>query len=93
MSGTSRSSPGEEWDYDAVGQLTLADLVIDGKQRKVIMQANKNGFFYVLDRKTGKLISAKAYVPVNWASGIDQKTGRPIEHRGHPLQQHGQDRS
>jgi quinohemoprotein ethanol dehydrogenase len=72
--------PGEEWDYDAVGQLTLADLKIDGSQRKVIMQANKNGFFYVLDRKTGKLISAKAYVPVNWASGIDQKTGRPIEH-------------
>jgi quinohemoprotein ethanol dehydrogenase len=72
--------PGEEWDYDAVGQLTLADLAIDGKHRKVIMQANKNGFFYVLDRKTGKLISAKPYVPVNWASGIDQKTGRPIEH-------------
>jgi len=73
-------NPGEEWDYDAVGQLTLADLTIDGKPRKVIMQANKNGFFYVLDRKTGKFISAKAYVPQNWASGIDPKTGRPIEH-------------
>jgi len=45
-------NPGEEWDYDAVGQLTLADLTIDGRKRQVLMQANKNGFFYVLDRKT-----------------------------------------
>jgi len=74
-------NPGEEWDYDAVGQLTLADLAIDGKPRKVIMQANKNGFFYVLDRKTGQFIHAKQYVPQNWASGLDSKTGRPIEHK------------
>jgi alcohol dehydrogenase (cytochrome c)/quinohemoprotein ethanol dehydrogenase len=74
-------NPGEEWDYDAVGQLTLADLTIDGKPRKVIMQANKNGFFYVLDRKTGQFIHAKQYVPQNWASGLDSKTGRPIEHK------------
>jgi len=74
-------NPGEEWDYDAVGQLTLADLTIGGKQRKVIMQANKNGFFYVLDRKTGKFIHAKQYVPQNWADGLDPKTGRPIEHK------------
>ena len=73
-------NPGEEWDYDAVGQLTLADLTIDGKRRQVIMQANKNGFFYILDRKTGQFISAKPYVPQNWASGLDPKTGRPIEH-------------
>jgi len=73
-------NPGEEWDYDAVGQLTLADLKIDGKPRKVIMQANKNGFFYVLDRKTGKFIHAKQYVPQNWADGLDPKSGRPIEH-------------
>jgi alcohol dehydrogenase (cytochrome c)/quinohemoprotein ethanol dehydrogenase len=73
-------NPGEEWDYDAVGQLTLAELKIDGKPRKVIMQANKNGFFYVLDRKTGKFISAKPYVHQNWAYGLDPKTGRPIEH-------------
>src|ERR1700730_6533273 len=72
--------PGEEWDYDAVGQLTLADLTIDEKRRQVLMQANKDGFFYVLDRRTGKLISAQQYVPQNWASGIDMKTGRPIEH-------------
>src|ERR1700730_11319895 len=72
--------PGEEWDYDAVAQLTLADLNLAGQLRHVLMQANKDGFFYVLDRKTGALISAKTIVPQNWASGIDMKTGRPIEH-------------
>ena len=72
--------PGDEWDYDAVAQLVLADLTIDGKSRQVLMQANKDGFFYILDRKTGGLISAKTFVPINWASGIDMKTGRPIEH-------------
>jgi len=74
-----QSTPGEEWDFDAVQQLTLADLQIDGVSRKVLMQANKNGFFYVIDRQTGKLISAQNFTPVTWASGIDPKTGRPIE--------------
>jgi PQQ-dependent dehydrogenase (methanol/ethanol family) len=73
-----QATPGEEWDFDAVQQLVLADIKIDGKLRHVLMQANKNGFFYVLDRKTGALISAKAIVPVTWANGIDMKTGRPI---------------
>src|SRR6266446_3211338 len=77
-----QATPGEEWDFDAVQQLVLADLTIDGKRRKVLMQANKNGFFYVLDRKTGKLISAKTFVPINWASGVDPKTGRPLENPG-----------
>ena len=72
-------NPGDEWDYSATQPLMLADLTIGGAPRKVIMQAPKNGFFYVLDRATGKLISAKNIVPVNWASGIDQTTGRPIE--------------
>ncbi len=72
-------NPGDEWDYSAVQPLMLADLTIDGQARKVIMQAPKNGFFYVLDRTNGKLISAKNFVPVNWATGIDQATGRPIE--------------
>ena len=72
--------PGDEWDYDAVAQLTLANVTIDGKLRHVLMQANKDGFFYVLDRKTGKLISAKPFMAESWASGIDMKTGRPIEH-------------
>jgi len=74
-----QATPGEEWDYDAVQQLILADLTIDGASRKVIMQANKNGFFYVIDRQTGKLISAQNFTPVTWATGVDQKTGRPIE--------------
>jgi quinohemoprotein ethanol dehydrogenase len=74
-----QATPGEEWDYDAVQQLILADLTIDGVRRQVLMQANKNGFFYVLDRMTGELISAKNFTPVTWASGVDQKTGRPIE--------------
>jgi quinohemoprotein ethanol dehydrogenase len=72
--------PGDTWDFDACQQLVLADLKIDGKIRKVMMQAPKNGFFYVWDRETGKLISAKQYVAnVTWAKGIDMKTGRPIE--------------
>jgi quinohemoprotein ethanol dehydrogenase len=76
-----QATPGEEWDFDAVQQLVLADLKVDGKPRQVLMQANKNGFFYVLDRKTGALISAKAIVPTTWASGVDLKTGRPIENQ------------
>ena len=78
--------PGEEWDYTATQQMILADLPIGGKVRKVIMQAPKNGFFYVLDRRTGELMSARATVPINWASGIDMKTGRPI---GNPAVRYG----
>lgn len=74
-----QTTPGDSWDYDSTQTLTLADLTIDGKPRKVLMQASKNGFFYVIDRTNGKLISAKNYVPVTWASGVDQVTGRPIE--------------
>jgi quinohemoprotein ethanol dehydrogenase len=74
-----QTTPGETWDYTAVQQLTLADLTIGGRERKVIMQAPKNGFFYVLDRLTGELLSAKPYTPVTWASGVDMRTGRPIE--------------
>ena len=70
--------PGDSWDYDSVQQLTLADLRINGQNRKVVMQANKDGFFYVLDRTNGKIISAEPYVQVNWASEIDLKTGRPM---------------
>jgi quinohemoprotein ethanol dehydrogenase len=70
--------PGDSWDFDSVQQLTFADLRINGQNRKVLMQANKDGFFYVLDRTNGKLISAEPYVQVNWASEIDLKTGRPM---------------
>ncbi len=72
-----QQTPGETWDYTATQHIVLADLVIGGKLRKVLMQAPKNGYFYVIDRETGKLISARNYVPVNWANGIDPTTGRP----------------
>ena len=74
-----QETPGEEWDYTATQPMILADLKIGGRVRQVIMQAPKNGFFYVLDRKTGELLSARTTVPINWASGIDMKTGRPVE--------------
>lgn len=73
-----QTTPGDAWDMTATQHMILADLDIDGKKRKVIMQAPKNGFFYVIDRATGKLISAEKYAPVNWASKIDLKTGRPV---------------
>jgi alcohol dehydrogenase (cytochrome c)/quinohemoprotein ethanol dehydrogenase len=72
-------TPGEVWDYDATAQLILADLQLKGQLRHVVMQANKNGFFYVLDRATGELLSAKAFTTMNWATGINMRTGRPIE--------------
>ncbi len=75
-------TPGDSWDYTAVQGVTLADVRINGQLRKVLMQAPKNGFFYVIDRATGKLISAEAYAQVTWAKGIDIKTGRPIENEG-----------
>jgi len=74
-----QETPGEMWDYTATQQIILADIQIDGRQRKVILHAPKNGFFYVLDRATGALISAKPYTFVTWAAGIDMKTGRPNE--------------
>jgi quinohemoprotein ethanol dehydrogenase len=73
--------PGENWDFTCVQQMTLAELTIDGVKTKVLMQAPKNGFFYVLDRTSGKLLSAKNFVPVNWASHIDLATGRPVENK------------
>ncbi|WP_238550600.1 PQQ-dependent dehydrogenase, methanol/ethanol family [Blastomonas sp. AAP53] len=72
-----QTTPGDQWDYTATQHMILADLKIEGKLRKVLMQAPKNGYFYVLDRETGKLLSANNYVPVNWSSGVDLKTGRP----------------
>ncbi|WP_082545448.1 MULTISPECIES: PQQ-dependent dehydrogenase, methanol/ethanol family [unclassified Sphingomonas] len=72
-------NPGESWDFNAAMDMELADLVIDGKARKVLMTAPKNGFFYVIDRTDGKLISAKPFVATSWAKRIDLKTGRPVE--------------
>jgi quinohemoprotein ethanol dehydrogenase len=73
-----QTTPGEIWDYTATQNMILADVEINGKPRKIIMQAPKNGFFYVLDRATGELISAEKYTRVNWASHVDLKTGRPV---------------
>jgi quinohemoprotein ethanol dehydrogenase len=69
--------PGEEWDYDCATTPVLADLQIAGQPRSVLLHAPKDGFFYVLDRATGKLLSAKNYVPNTWASHVDLETGRP----------------
>jgi quinohemoprotein ethanol dehydrogenase len=78
-----QTTPGDNWDYDATQPLMQADLTIGGRARKVIMQANKNGFFYVLDRETGEFISGAAFAGgVTWATGLDPKTGRPIEAPG-----------
>ena len=74
-----QTTPGETWDYTATQHIILADLEIDGMLRKVLMQAPKNGFFYVLDRRNGVLMSAEPHVAINWATGMDYATGRPIE--------------
>ena len=73
-----QTTPRDSWDFDSVQKMILADIPIDGATRSVIMQAAKNGFFYVLDRKTGKLLAAKNFTYVNWASHIDMATGRPV---------------
>ena len=73
-----QTTPAEIWDYTATQNIILADLEIENKIRKVLMMAPKNGFFYVLDRATGELLSAEKYTKVNWASHIDLKTGRPV---------------
>ena len=73
-------TPGDNWDYDATQPLMLAELEIDGRMRRVIMQASKNGFFYVLDRQTGEFISGETFVEgITWAIGLDPDTGRPLE--------------
>lgn len=77
-----QTNPGEQWDYNAAMDMTLATLTIDGTPRKVLMQAPKNGFFYVIDRVDGKLISAQPFAKVTWASKIDLETGRPVENPG-----------
>ena len=77
-----QTNPGENWDYNAAMDIELADLTIGGRARKVLMTAPKNGFFYVIDRTDGKLISATPFAHITWASGIDLKTGRPIEVAG-----------
>ena len=78
-----QTTPGDSFDYDATQPLLQTDLTIGGRVRKVLLQANKNGFFYVLDRQNGEFLSAAPFVSgITWASGVDSKTGRPIEFPG-----------
>lgn len=72
-----QTTPGETWDYTATQHIVLADMEIGGKPRQVLMQAPKNGYFYVIDRATGKFISAEPYIPLNWSTGMSAE-GRPI---------------
>jgi alcohol dehydrogenase (cytochrome c)/quinohemoprotein ethanol dehydrogenase len=73
-----QATPSDSWDFDATAQITIADVTIDGRKRHVAMQANKNGLFYVLDVRTGKLLSGTPYVAdVNWTLGLDPKSGKP----------------
>lgn len=75
-----QTTPGDGWNYDATMPIVIADMTIAGRKRRVVMEAPKNGFFYVLDAHTGKLLNRpQPLVPITWASGIDMKTGRPIE--------------
>ncbi|MCR5864846.1 PQQ-dependent dehydrogenase, methanol/ethanol family [Aquincola sp. J276] len=74
-----QGTPYDAWDFDGVNEAVLADLKIDGSTRPVMMKADRNGFFYVAERNSGKLISAQPFVPTNWATGIDLATARPIE--------------
>ena len=77
-----QTTPGDTWDFDSTADVVLADLKIDGVMRPVLMHAPKNGFFYVIDRETGKLISAQKFATVTWADHVDLKTGRPVENPG-----------
>jgi len=77
-----QTTPNETWDFNSTMDMVSATLEIDGKPRKVLMHAPKNGFFYVLDRETGKLISAEKIGKVTWAEKVDMATGRPVEVRG-----------
>ncbi len=74
-----QNTPGDTWDFTSTQHILLADLELGGRTRHVLMQAPKNGFFYVLDRETGELLSADPFVTVTWAKGVDLATGRPIE--------------
>ena len=74
-----QTTPGETWDYTSTMDIVLADIEIDDQQIKAILHAPKNGFFYVIDRKTGKLVSAEPFTRVTWASHIDIESGKPVE--------------
>jgi len=74
-----QTTPGDTWDYDAMSPIMLLDLPFNGEERHVVAQANKNGMFYVIDAASGQLLKADAFTEVNWNTGVDMTTGRPIE--------------
>lgn len=73
-----QTTPGDTWDYTATQQIILTELELNGRERKVLLQAPKNGYFYILDRETGELLSAEPYAQQTWTTGIDKESGRPI---------------
>jgi quinohemoprotein ethanol dehydrogenase len=77
-----QTTPGESWDFNSTMDMVLADITIDNKPIKALLHAPKNGFFYVINRETGKLVSAEPFADVNWATHVDLKTGRPVEREG-----------
>ncbi|MEZ5693689.1 MAG: PQQ-dependent dehydrogenase, methanol/ethanol family [Altererythrobacter sp.] len=84
-----QETPEDRWDYDSNAQITLADVELDGKARRVVLHAPKNGFFYVLDAATGEFLSGDAYAQMNWADGLDEK-GRPNIQQAARYEQTGQ---
>ena len=74
-----QTTPGDNWDYTAVQDIALAEMEVDGEMRKVLMQAPKNGFFYVIDRGSGDLLRAHPFATITWATHVDMETGRPVE--------------
>ena len=74
-----QTTPGDNWDYTAVQDIALAEMEVDGAMRKVLMQAPKNGFFYVIDRGSGELLRAHPFATITWATHVDMETGRPVE--------------
>ena len=76
-----QGTPEDAWDYDGVNELVLADLKMGGETVPAMMKADRNGFFFVTNRETGKVLSAEKYVPTNWAEKWDVNTLRPVENR------------
>ena len=85
-------TPHDEWDYDGVNEMILADMKVNGKQRKALVHFDRNGFAYTMDRETGELLVAEKYDPaVNWATKVDMKTGRPVVDERYSTRQNGED--
>ena len=82
-----QTTPADNWDYTAVQDIMLADMVVDGIERKVLMQAPKNGFFYVIDRASGELLRAHDFVTTTWATHVDMASGRPVENPAYNYQE------